>query len=154
MFVALLLAASQVLQTVPFEFGGLNAREIVPLDSPELKSCVGPSERRSCQLLRQSFADIPILYSNVVMKDGYLHSLFINGDAARYSDAVEALTDKYGKPPVTDLLPKAPGSLRFDRAATWYFKEGFFRIQLNDGDRQFLLAFGSNRKSPPPKVDF
>lgn len=136
-----------------FEFGGLRASEPIEADSPELTMCVGQPAKRYCKLTRPSFADIAIRYSNVVTHDGLLYGLFIGGDAADYSQAVEALKLKYGKPASTDLFATTPGRQQFTRAATWRFAEGFLNIQMVDGERQFLMTFGSNRKTTP-KVDF
>lgn len=148
---ALALAVAPPLPS--FEFGGLRASELIAADRPELTRCVGPPAKLSCNLTRPSFADVPILYSNVVMHDGLLYGLFIGGDANLYSQAVEALKVKYGKPDSTDLVPTTPGGQQFTRAATWRFADGFLNIQKTDGERQFLLVFGSNRKTAPV-VDF
>lgn len=136
-----------------FEFGGLRASEPIDAASPELTRCVGPPANRSCNLVRTAFAGVTIRYSNVVTHDGQLYGLFIGGDAGDYSQVVEALKLKYGRPAITDLFPTTPGSVSFTRAATWRFAEGYLNIQKVDGERQFLLVFGSNRK-PAPKVDF
>lgn len=136
-----------------FEFSGLRASEPIAADTPELTRCVGPPSKRSCNLTRPSFADIAIRYSNVVTHDGQLYALFIGADAADYSKAVEALKLKYGKPASTTLIPTTPGGIQFQRSATWRFADGFLNIQMTDGERQFLMGFGSNRKAAP-KVDF
>ena len=149
----LALAIALAVPLPTFEFGGLRASQPIEADSPELTRCVGRPAQRSCNLTRTSFADIAIRYSNVVTRDGQLYGLFIRGDAADYSRAVEALKLKYGKPASTDLFPTTPGGHKFTRAATWHFAEGFLNIQMDDGDHQFLMTFGSNRKTAP-NVDF